>query len=576
MNMGEKNIKKKRGLKLLGKILLSVILPLIVLVFLAGLALESVGSKTAEGCTEAELRTAVYAIEHELNLLADGEYQNKDGKLFKGTYDLSADTGFFDEFRTYTDVDITIFWANERLATSVVDETGARAIHTTMSDDLYNTICTDGSYFSDQVVVVDADYYGYYELFKDYGDGSEVIVFAGKDIDSVKALYSRTLLGNMIFIMVVAALNCILVAVLVVVVVKAITRSVKSLDTVAEGNLRENVNDKLLGRSDEVGNIARSIQSLVTNLQGVVTNIDNGCDELNEFSAHFKERFGTVNMSINNVNIAVEEIANGASSQADETQTVTEQMVRMGQSVTETMENVERLMQNTDEMREQNEEVNASLQDLIKINATTTESIYNVQKQTNITNEAAQQIRMAIDIISDIAAQTNLLSLNASIEAARAGEQGKGFAVVAQEVRNLADQSQAAVDEISATIQNLIENSNISVDVMNEVIREMDHQSQKLNETRTIFGKLDNNITNVADAVGMIRNETDAMGTAKDTVLESLESLAAVSEENAASTEETAATMGEVQQIILDCDASLRKLENLATLLDDNVKQFTL
>ena len=111
---------------------------------------------------------------------------------------------------------------------------------------------------------------------------------------------------------------------------------------------------------------------------------------------------------------------------------------------------------------------------------------------------------------------------------------------------------------------------------MNEVIQAMDSQNQKLGETKAVFGKLDNNINDVVGAVNMIRSETEAMGQAKDNVLSSLESLAAISEENAASTEETAATMGEVQQIILECNESLKELYDLAELLDENVRVFQL
>lgn len=569
-------MKKKKGLKLLTKMLMAVTIPLVALVIIAALALNAVGSTTAAGCTERELATAVYAVEHEMEMLAEGDFSVTDGILYKGEYDVSADTAFFDEFKESTTVDITIFWGNERLATSVVDKTGARAVHTTMSDELYNTLKADGKYFSEDVVVVDEDYYGYYEVYKNYGDGKEIIVFAGKDIATVQALYKGIVTRDLAILIAVSVAVCVLVGIMILAIVKAISRSVGSLDKVATGDLSDSISGKLLGRKDEIGNIARSIHKLLDNLRNIVHNINNGTKSLNLFSGQFKNRFDVVNESIGNINTAVEELANGATAQAGETQNVTEQMVIMGNAVTEAAENVERLMQNAGEMRTQNAEVNESLRELIKYNESTTSSMHNVQEQTNVTNEAALQIRTAMDIISDIAAQTNLLSLNASIEAARAGEHGKGFAVVAEEVRKLADQSQEAVEEIAKTIENLINNSNISVEVMNEVIIAMDEQNQKLGQTRAVFGKLDNNINDVVGAVNMIRDETSAIEHAKDNVMSSLESLAAISEENAASTEETAATMGEVQQIILECNASLTELYDLAEMLDENVRTFKL
>jgi methyl-accepting chemotaxis protein len=199
-----------------------------------------------------------------------------------------------------------------------------------------------------------------------------------------------------------------------------------------------------------------------------------------------------------------------------------------------------------------------------------------VNEQTQDTNRFASEIRNVVNMISDIATQTNLLSLNASIEAARAGEQGKGFAVVAAEVRTLADQSQISVEQIAGIIDELIDKSNENVTAMDTVVQEIQIQNEKLESTRQVFHELNSEINNVAMAVENIKSTVETIDQTKDSVCSNMESLAAISEENAASTQETSATMTELSGIVEKCNVALNMLTDISVNLDENVNQFTL
>ena len=277
-----------------------------------------------------------------------------------------------------------------------------------------------------------------------------------------------------------------------------------------------------------------------------------------------------------NVETAVNEIATGATNQASETQKATDDIVNMGNMIEHTNSQVENLTSTANLMRESSEEAAATLKELDNINQQAIASIDVIYEQTNITNISALKIKEATTLISSIAEETNLLSLNASIEAARAGEAGRGFAVVASQIQKLADQSNESANQIDQIIHALIEDSEKAVKTMDEVKTIMNLQSENVHKTGQVFEQVRDGISSSISGVGEIATRTTQLDKARGDVVDVAQNLTAIAQQNAASTEETSASVMEVSNVMQEIMENANRLKEIASILEENVNTFTL
>lgn len=575
MNMA---IEGRKGIRLMLRLLLVIAIPMLLLFAIAVFSVKTVSENITEAMVQHELNAAQYAFKTAVGNIASGTYMYTNGKFYKGKRNISDNLEFFDNFKNEVDLEVTVFYGDIRVATTLVDEQGNRMLGTTADPVIADLVLNKGeSYYSDHVEIAGNEYYATYSPLYQYNKDEIIgMTFVGLNKKEIKAIYTSNMVRSVAFLCVILAVGVILTIFFVRVVIIAIKKVVTALNNLSKGQLNIKLDSKLTRRADEVGDIALSINTLIRNFSQIVMNIKHSAANLDNISDNFSSSFKNMASNIQNVDRAVEEIAQSSTQQAQDTAQVGVEVQEMGNAIEKTAKNVKQLVGNTDMMREYNKNVDKTLIELIKISNDTKEAFSVVYEQTNMTNRSAQDIQSAADVITDIADQTSLLSLNASIEAARAGEHGKGFAVVADEIGKLADQSAESANRITGIIEMLIRNSNTTVDTMKNVTEVIDKQGEELQRTQTVFSDLNNEIGEVGAAVDSIKNEIDTLDNLKVRVSGAVESLAAIAEQNAASTEETSAAMQELRNIVSDCSKDVDTILEMSETLAENTSSFTL
>lgn len=507
-----------------------------------------------------------------------GDYmESSNGDIWKGSYNISRSESLVDRIKDNTGMDVTFFYGDRRIMTSALDSNGDRILNSPAGERIVEKVLQNGEeYFSNSVSLDGVMNYGYFMPVYQNGSDDEIIgmVFVGTDKENKDAVVNGIIFGIGAAVCV-AMILCIGVGLkLATSISHNIKKSIGIMGKVAEGDLTVWVDDKMLKRKDEIGDLSRVTVKLKDTLKGILKGISQNSESLLEASRALGNAADTTNGTMNEVQNAVSQVVANSTEQSKNSESTSENMRIMGEHITETSTEVDTLNQNAASMQKSSKKTADTLAQLCHINEEVERIIGEVKEQTDRTNVSIQKINTAMEFITSIAEETNLLSLNASIEAARAGESGRGFAVVADQIKKLAEQSNQSGHEIEETTKALMEDSAQEMEIMQRMQEIITEQSGSMQETRANVSEVLKEIEDSMQSILQIRESTGRLAESRGEVMEAVEQLSQIAHDNVDSTQQTYTETQEVLDTFRQVYDSAEQLKKIADELAESMQYF--
>jgi methyl-accepting chemotaxis protein len=353
---------------------------------------------------------------------------------------------------------------------------------------------------------------------------------------------------------------------------RRINHMVEVNEVLAQGDLRVDVE---IDSNDELGQLARSTSAVIQNLRQIIGQVNTASLSVASASERMAQSSQESNKAAEMVATTIQEVAEGTARQVERSQESADLMQQLANSVAEikvTMDHIVEAAQQTADTalngRSVLETTSGQIEGIRSANVET------VQAFEHLYSELGRIIEF-VNVITEIASQTNLLSLNAAIEAARAGEHGRGFAVVADEVKKLADQSSKAAGEVRSIVdsaQGSMEHMKLALSGTN---KRVDAGVKAMQETNLSFENIVASVEGMLERIRVVAETTEKISNSAQQVFANIEDVASITEESAAGVEEVSAATEQQLASMQEVAASAVALSQLADALQQSVARFT-
>lgn len=336
------------------------------------------------------------------------------------------------------------------------------------------------------------------------------------------------------------------------------------------------INDDAKIKGGFVKSITTSVNNMIDGLRNMLAKFRDSSENIMNLAENLSASTQQINASAEEISSTVQQIARGVEQQAERTVETSRIMENMSNSIQEVAQKSEEVLGVAKSAKEATENGMAAVKD----------TIIKMEDIVNVTNKAkdsieelkvySEKIEEVVNIITEIADETNLLALNAAIEAARAGEAGRGFAVVADEVRKLAEGSAGAAKEITRLVEDIHEKTEGVVKAIMIGVKETEEGKKVVTESGEVLKAIDTVVSKVVKLSGEITTLTKAQAQDTDRVVKAVEEIAAVAEETAAGTQEASASTEEQTASMEEIAAQAQELAQTAEVLRGLMTKFKL